>query len=630
MPKRTITVSIHRTLKALLPPTDLANPQCHYGTLVNIPAKGRPLDELFKYLHEDIFKFSSPYEEFEYFALLEKKALMGHQSDRLILDNDVIELACQGKRKGKKRCRTEEENAEEEEVEITQSRKRVKPNSPIRQVSADRQTSLPKVSSQRASSHRASPDKPTLCLFKAQKEIEKSQRKSPERIVMPPKQSRSASISSDTSSSSSSSSCSSCSASSKSSRSKHSSSGSSESSSSSSHSSMSSSSSSSSSVSCDSSVLKPQPSPADGIFKVIKPGFLLQCDVLLEATTTHADRSSERFTYRVVGRYVDRTKNVFGSECIIIKESSSNVLKTICLSDIYELATIHEGKVSVIYSKTSLGTPATPIEIGDELSVINENVPNRISFPLSSLPKSPKVYHDFLGEVTIPLEVHATLNVSAINQWLSEQIAERMSKIRAQVDFYFSPENLVKDPYLQGLLKRNGSGVPIKAITRFNRIKALTSSSEFLRLACNPGGEHFEICNDLLVSKHPELYAGQDPQRLSLTKLLVENEKKQESHEPPVPVSSIEKVELKEADQAKQSPSTTESSKASERPKSFFVPRQIVISSSTVMKPDPKTMAPDALLLLEYSKRVASSQSSNPPSLTSTEKPERPNPLLDS
>merc|ERR1711998_222083 len=52
------------------------------------------------------------------------------------------------------------------------------------------------------------------------------------------------------------------------------------------------------------------------------------------------------------------------------------------------------------------------------------------------------------------------------------QRTEVVNRIRAQIEFYFSPQNLVRDTYLKSLMDQEGY-VRIEQIMPFNRIKQL-------------------------------------------------------------------------------------------------------------------------------------------------------------
>jgi hypothetical protein len=60
---------------------------------------------------------------------------------------------------------------------------------------------------------------------------------------------------------------------------------------------------------------------------------------------------------------------------------------------------------------------------------------------------------------------------------------ELLSIIRAQVEYYFSEENLAKDFFLRKNMDSQGF-VPLRVIANFPRMKDLTPDPEFIRIAC--------------------------------------------------------------------------------------------------------------------------------------------------
>ncbi|KAI3922582.1 hypothetical protein MKX01_006271 [Papaver californicum] len=54
------------------------------------------------------------------------------------------------------------------------------------------------------------------------------------------------------------------------------------------------------------------------------------------------------------------------------------------------------------------------------------------------------------------------------------------AQIIKQIDYYFSPENLVKDSFLRSRMDRDGGWVPISLIAGFRKVKELTESIPFI------------------------------------------------------------------------------------------------------------------------------------------------------
>jgi hypothetical protein len=81
-----------------------------------------------------------------------------------------------------------------------------------------------------------------------------------------------------------------------------------------------------------------------------------------------------------------------------------------------------------------------------------------------------------------------------VTQNAFEVLAEegKKDKILAQIEYYFSVENLVKDVYFRKQMDDNGF-VPLKLFTKFNRVSRLTTdvrtirevSSNLKKVQCN-------------------------------------------------------------------------------------------------------------------------------------------------
>ena len=92
-----------------------------------------------------------------------------------------------------------------------------------------------------------------------------------------------------------------------------------------------------------------------------------------------------------------------------------------------------------------------------------------------------------------PSQIHTPLNTRLyINQalWLSSSTlltiirhytplapsaddAVLLARLRAQVDFYFSPQNLAKDTFLSSLLEQHDNAVPLETIASFPKVRQL-------------------------------------------------------------------------------------------------------------------------------------------------------------
>ena len=51
--------------------------------------------------------------------------------------------------------------------------------------------------------------------------------------------------------------------------------------------------------------------------------------------------------------------------------------------------------------------------------------------------------------------------------------ATLLARLRAQVEFYFSPQNLARDTFLTSLLKQYGNAVPLETIAYFPKVREL-------------------------------------------------------------------------------------------------------------------------------------------------------------
>lgn len=116
-----------------------------------------------------------------------------------------------------------------------------------------------------------------------------------------------------------------------------------------------------------------------------------------------------------------------------------------------------------------------------------------ISFPSDRLPRSDRVELAALGIVDVPPLVREDLE--KFNDWLRTEIRCLQQKIIRQLNFYFSPRNLAQDYYLSSLLNRpeNATGVPLKYVSSFNRMKDLCLDYDTIKDACarEGGGRNF-------------------------------------------------------------------------------------------------------------------------------------------
>ena len=81
-------------------------------------------------------------------------------------------------------------------------------------------------------------------------------------------------------------------------------------------------------------------------------------------------------------------------------------------------------------------------------------------------------------------------------QYTREEQFDMLAKLRKQVEFYFSPQNLAHDTFLRSLLEKHGeNGVPVEMIATFHRVKALYEVAPWL-----PTLLRWAMTNSLIVS----------------------------------------------------------------------------------------------------------------------------------
>ena len=67
------------------------------------------------------------------------------------------------------------------------------------------------------------------------------------------------------------------------------------------------------------------------------------------------------------------------------------------------------------------------------------------------------------------------------HQYTREEQYDMLAKLRKQVEFYFSPQNLAHDTFLRSLLEEHGeNGVPVETLGTFPRVKSLYEAAPWL------------------------------------------------------------------------------------------------------------------------------------------------------
>ena len=117
----------------------------------------------------------------------------------------------------------------------------------------------------------------------------------------------------------------------------------------------------------------------------------------------------------------------------------------------------------------------------------------------ASSPQQPMVVYGMPMYLHLPLLQHLLPQlVTPISQENKRDTLK--AKIKKQLQYYFSTENLCKDTYLRSLFDKSDGKLAVKALVEFNRLKVLTHDGKYVEL------DHTHLSTHLHMISHTPTY----------------------------------------------------------------------------------------------------------------------------